>query len=252
MSTFPIERIIRITPQVHGSIGVLGNAFDGGAPGFISVQIATSADFAGSFQVVGSAGTKDASDTDLPFVQVPYTRIYVDNAVADYGLVTDDIVGNALIQIPANGIKVGLVIACTAGSAWVAPLAVAGNGTISTGGLAGTPSYLGTLVASGGLGAANTTVTLALNGVANGGCSVQIIGTYTGTVTYQVSADNGSTYSSLYMTDYATGSQATTLAATGAVTSLTWANLVAVTTVRANMTSYTSGTALVRISAQLG
>lgn len=123
-NTFPLDRPFKVSQQVSGLTALLGNVSDAGQPGFISVQIFPSADFEGSFQVLGRSmcNTSDLPQTpDAPFLQVPYRRVYTDGVVQDYGLVSTTIRGQALIHIPTNGIQTALFVVCTAGTCWVYP-----------------------------------------------------------------------------------------------------------------------------------
>lgn len=103
------------------------------------------------------------------------------------------------------------------------------------------------LTVSGTLAAQDATVDLPLRPQANGGCSIQVTGTWTGTITFKVSAD-GTNYVSLYATDYATGAQAATTTANITV----WANLVGVKNVQAYFTTKSSGTPSILITAANG
>lgn len=97
----------------------------------------------------------------------------------------------------------------------------------------------GTITANGGL------VTLPLKALSNGGCSIQITGTWTGTITFQIACDNNTTYVSYLMTSYSTG----TVASTTTGNDTFWANYVGATDVQAKATATITGSASIRITA---
>jgi len=122
---YPIDRAYKVTTLDHGNIGEFGlPTGSGGATSCVGtylVQIVPSVDFAGSFGVVGRAqGLGIPSDTEsVPFVQIPYRQIYVAGAPVSYTFSTAVLTDACLIQVPANGVSLGLLFSCTAGHAWV-------------------------------------------------------------------------------------------------------------------------------------
>lgn len=105
----------RVTPTQNGDISELGPAGSGGQVSTLVVQFEPSLDWVGSFVVMGKAYGKAAADKGATFVPVPYRRVNVGNFAADYLLVSDAITDTAIIQVPANGLSIGLLQACSAG-----------------------------------------------------------------------------------------------------------------------------------------
>jgi hypothetical protein len=82
---------------------------------------------------------------------------------------------------------------------------------------------------------------------ANGGIGAQITGTWTGTITWQVSID-GTTFTSTVATPVATGTDATTTTANG----IFRFEAVGIKKARATATAWTSGTAVVTMVGAIG
>jgi hypothetical protein len=107
-------REYRVTPNDHGSILYLGNASDGRTGTFV-IQWVPDNSFSGSFAVVARVYGKPASDNGVPFNPVPYRRVTLANVASDRTLVADALATSFLIEVPSNGIAVGLLCACTDG-----------------------------------------------------------------------------------------------------------------------------------------
>lgn len=106
------NRAFVITPDDHGNIGELGPSSTGGV-GTIVIQFAPRLGFVGSFAILGKAYGSAA--VNAPFLPLPYRRVNVANSASDYTMVSDVVADTGIIQVPANGLSVGLLIACTAG-----------------------------------------------------------------------------------------------------------------------------------------
>lgn len=107
-------REYRVTSADHGKILFFGNASDGRVGTFV-VQWVPDASFAGSFAVTGRVYGKPASDNGVPFDPIPYRRVTLANVASDRELVADTLTTPFLIEVPSNGIAVGLLCACTDG-----------------------------------------------------------------------------------------------------------------------------------------
>lgn len=91
------------------------------------------------------------------------------------------------------------------------------------------------------------TVTLALRPLGNGGAAIQVTGTWTGTLTFQVSAD-GTTFVSALATSYSSGTPGTTTTSNDTW----WLNLVSVRSLRVKATASMTGTVSVFLQALQG
>ncbi len=98
------------------------------------------------------------------------------------------------------------------------------------------------LIASGSLTTTNSTV--AVNPAGANVLTINVSGTYSGTVTFQCDPNGGGTYSSLLATNIADGTTSSTTTSTG---SFAVPN-VGCLSVQAKMTSYVSGTAAITIT----
>lgn len=116
VNPFVIDRNFAITPSVSGGIAILGNAADGEV-GTYFVQLVPQVGFVGSLDVLARPYGKYANDDGVAFVPVPYRRVNVNNLASDYAISTASITQPGIIQIPANGMSIGLMITCSAGQA---------------------------------------------------------------------------------------------------------------------------------------
>jgi hypothetical protein len=100
---------------------------------------------------------------------------------------------------------------------------------------------------TGTIAANNADVTLAYRQFFNGGVGVQVTGTYSGTLQFEVTID-GTTYVALPALNITTGAEATTTTGTG----IFRFDVVGVLLVRVRATAWTSGTATVTIAGMAG
>lgn len=104
----------RITPASNGDIAELGPA-GGQAISAFSIQFVPSIDWVGQLAVMGKTFGKAAAQANAVFDPVPYRRVSISNVASDYALVSDLIADRAIILIPAYGLSIGLLQACSAG-----------------------------------------------------------------------------------------------------------------------------------------
>lgn len=95
--------------------------------GIMTIQFTPTLDFDGQFVVVGRCVGTAAETAQAPFVPIPYRRVSLNNEASDRALVSDPINGTALIEVPANGITVGLIAAWAAGQCDVLSWDVSGS-----------------------------------------------------------------------------------------------------------------------------
>lgn len=98
-----------------GDILELGPAAVQSAVGTWSLGFNASVDFVGSLTIQGKTYGTAALNTGAPFMNIPYRRVSLANVAQAYEMVSDPIVGAALILVPANGLSVGILVACSAG-----------------------------------------------------------------------------------------------------------------------------------------
>lgn len=99
------------------------------------------------------------------------------------------------------------------------------------------PAYRNTT--NGTISALNGAVTLAWREFYNGGVGVQVTGTFSGTLTLQMTID-GTNWVAIQSTDVTTGTVSTTATATG----IRFFNVVGAQSVRVTATAWTSGSAV--------
>lgn len=110
------QRVFRISPDDTGAILDIGPASDAGSVATYMVQVVPTLDFIGQIAVVGRV----AGQTAIPFASIPYRRVVRHSVASDYALATSTVADAAILQIPANGLDIGLEVACTAGSCRIA------------------------------------------------------------------------------------------------------------------------------------
>lgn len=130
---FPLDRALRIDATVNGNIAVLGAAGIDTSGGAWNLDLVPDGTWDGSIVIVGrgrltprpSAGAL-GTPTDVPFVPVPFHQVYRAEAVqlALYEMVNMPLTNRSIIQIPSNGLDVGILINCNAGFAWLYTRAV--------------------------------------------------------------------------------------------------------------------------------
>lgn len=102
------------------------------------------------------------------------------------------------------------------------------------------PAYRNTT--NGTIAALNGAVTLAWREFYNGGVGVQITGTFSGTLTFQMTID-GTNWVNVQAADVSTGSASTGTTTTG----IRYFNVVGAQSVRVTATGWTSGSAVVTV-----
>ena len=109
-----------VTPAVSGTPIGYGNTGDENQGGAWTFELAPDLSFDGSFVVVGRTTRVQSADSPLvPWMPIPYRRITLGNVASDYAMVSDQITNAmlpALIQVPSNGMQVGLDPVSTQGS----------------------------------------------------------------------------------------------------------------------------------------
>ena len=100
---------------------------------------------------------------------------------------------------------------------------------------------------NGTIAANDTSVTLAYREFFNGGVGIQVTGTFSGTITFEMSID-GTNFVAALATNVTSGAEATTTTATGVFKF----DAVGALVVRARSTAWTSGTATVHLVAMAG
>ena len=125
-----IDRYFVVTPAVHGDILDLGPGASGSLVGTVTIQFQPDVNFVGSFVLVARSMGQQAKDNNAAFLPIPYHRATVNNVASDYAIVSDQISGACLIDIPANGKDIGLLVSCTAGSCAIFPWSLTGSGAV--------------------------------------------------------------------------------------------------------------------------
>lgn len=94
------------------------------------VQFTPDQNFSGNFVVMGRTLGTAADLASVPFVPVPYRLISLNDVAQTYQMVSTAIAGNALIQIPANGLSIVLMNGLDAGTMQLTAWDVNGSSAI--------------------------------------------------------------------------------------------------------------------------
>lgn len=131
MATTPrSNRYFKLTTDDNGNIIDLGPAGTTSMVSTMPIQFKASVDFAGTLGVVGRAVGPAAAEHAAPFESIPYKRVNVGGIASDYAIVSDPITASGKIDVPANGMCIGLVVAISAGSCEVFPWDLQGNSAV--------------------------------------------------------------------------------------------------------------------------
>lgn len=113
---FPAGPKFRVLPPQNGQILAYGNTSDENPSGCWTFQFAPDIGSDAAFIVMGRTPRISTADTSVPWVPIPYRRITVNNVASDYTVVADTIgATTTVIQVPSNGLAVGLLVAMTVG-----------------------------------------------------------------------------------------------------------------------------------------
>lgn len=127
---YPMDRVFKLTADNNGDIAELGPGAPSGVTGAMVIQFSPSPDFVGGFAVVARAMGQAAKAAGAALMPVPYRRVTVNNIASDYTMVADLVTGATIIQVPSNGLSIGLLVNCTAGSCQVFPWDLAGASSV--------------------------------------------------------------------------------------------------------------------------
>lgn len=115
MAIKPVSsRFYLVTTADQGDILEFGPAASAGNVGVFTFEFAPSLDFLGSFKVMGKVFGLAAAPG--PFLPIAYRRVNINALASDYAIVADDVVPAAIIQVPANGMKIAMLVTVTQGT----------------------------------------------------------------------------------------------------------------------------------------
>ena len=115
---FPLDRSMLILPAQHGQIGDMGPAGTAQQVGTFTIQFQPSYDFVGDFGFVGYVANPPAAASLQP-LPISYKTVAVNGAASDYSYSSALITGSTIVQVPSNGLSVGILVNCTGGSCWI-------------------------------------------------------------------------------------------------------------------------------------
>ena len=125
--SYPIDRDYRITATDNGNFLILGNSSGTDAVGGWHIQLNPDNASDVSIAVVARTMGKNPSDQSVPFEPIPYRRVSLNNVASDYTLVSALLNGPCLIQVPANGLSVALLVSMTVGNCMLYSMPVVGS-----------------------------------------------------------------------------------------------------------------------------
>ena len=104
-----------VTTANNGDICELGPAGTNTLVSTFAMQFHPSLDFVGTFQIMARVTGPAAANGIAPFLPVPYRRVAIAAVASDRAIVSDPVVPAALIEVPASGLSLGVLVNCTAG-----------------------------------------------------------------------------------------------------------------------------------------
>lgn len=115
-----VDRSYKVTTKDNGNFLFLGNAAEGQV-GAMCVQWVPDEQFTGALGVTSRIYGFPITDSGVPLglVPVPYRRVNINGTASDYGFDTATLTGPSIINVPANGLAVALLVSCTAGTGWL-------------------------------------------------------------------------------------------------------------------------------------
>jgi len=117
MANVPASNRYRlVTIADNGNTIVLGRATTPQSVGVFEIQFNPDTNFNGSFIVVAHVGPPGPNIPTMPFMPISYRRINIGNVAQDWAIVSAPITGAAIIQVPANGLSIGLLTNVLAGT----------------------------------------------------------------------------------------------------------------------------------------
>lgn len=118
---FPLDRALKITPQNSGNIAEFGAAGFGTSVGTWLIDFVPDSSWDGGLALLCRVSGEDGSDANVALVPCPYRAIYLNNAspAIPYGWDVQPIISRSIVQVPSNGLSIGVLINCTAGFGWL-------------------------------------------------------------------------------------------------------------------------------------
>ena len=104
------------TTEYDGDFVELGTGAADDEVGAVCIQFAPTIDFVGEFIVMGRNRKSPAQSVTAPFLPIPYIRVNVANVASDRAISSATITTTGMIEVPANGLSVAVLMSCSAGS----------------------------------------------------------------------------------------------------------------------------------------
>lgn len=106
------------SPEYDGLFLEVGNAAPQDHTGTVMIYFLPSVDYVGSFAVMGRprGQSSSAADPGAPFLPVAYVAVNVDGAAVERLYSTALISAPGIIEVPAHGLSIGLLVSCTQGT----------------------------------------------------------------------------------------------------------------------------------------
>lgn len=120
-----------ITAADNGLFLELGPGATAQSVGVFTLQFNPDTDYDGSVVVMGRVFGPAAADANVPPLPISYRALTVNNVAADFSVVSAAaITGPTMIQVPSNGVSIGLLVAVTAGSCTLVSWDLQGSSSI--------------------------------------------------------------------------------------------------------------------------
>lgn len=127
-SIYPVQGpILTATSEFDGNFLEFGAGSASATTGMLTIQFTPDIDWDGQFVVMARTAGQHAKVARVPFLPVTYRRLNVNGAVADRGYTADPITSAGMIEVPANGQSIALLMSCADGTCQVAISRVSGT-----------------------------------------------------------------------------------------------------------------------------
>jgi hypothetical protein len=125
-----IGKAYYVTTDDNGKTLFLGDA-SSSRTSVKTIQFYPDAGCAGDgFSLVSRIYGPKTDSNGTPFTPIPYRRVTLNGSASDRGLVSDTLpIGGFMIEVPANGQTLALVVSVTSGGGWLYNWDVMGSAT---------------------------------------------------------------------------------------------------------------------------
>ena len=115
---FPVagSAVFTATPEFDGTFVEFGPGTAQDECGVVVLQFAPDLDWVGQFIVMARRKGSPADEVTAPFIPVPYIEVNVNGAASDRHHTDAIVTSTGLIEVPAAGVSIAVLMSCSAGT----------------------------------------------------------------------------------------------------------------------------------------